>query len=282
MDGRPRTALDSREGLLDELLAIDDLGWSSGRGEHLLGYVRAHIVLPQVVAAGLRGPAADQAAATGWQVAWEALNGSAVREIESPWGWLWVAVRRAVRGELMGSLYLTNERNGWRARRPQGWVDLDYRFDPPVSLTRLVETGWDRPEDGPRMRLPLGRRLQEVVRTFVALGWEPRAAQAVVEAVALTAVSDGKRSAEARGWRPLATHLGLPPWQVRRVTVVLLGAPGWPGVMERLVTEGRQVLEDEGMRAAMRSTVASSWPTPVLAARRASRQGHQQPISVAS
>ena len=61
MDGRSRTALDSREGLLDELLAIDDLGWSSDRGEHLLCYVRAHIVLPQVVAAGLRGPAADQA-----------------------------------------------------------------------------------------------------------------------------------------------------------------------------------------------------------------------------
>ena len=52
-------ALDSREGLLQELIAIDAEGWGSARGERLLTYVRTHIVRPQVETSGLRGPAAS-------------------------------------------------------------------------------------------------------------------------------------------------------------------------------------------------------------------------------
>lgn len=265
--------LDSREGLLHELAALDLEGWGGERGERLLNYVRRHIVHPQVHAAGLRGPAAAQAEATGWEVAWEALNSPRIRLADSPWGWLWVAVRRAVQGELMGSIYLTSDRNSSRVRRA--------RSASPVSLTQLLERGWDQEEE-PSARAQLGSRLQAVVAALVQVGWERRAANAVVEGVAVTAVRDGKTSTEARGWRPLAIQLGLPPWQVRRVMVVLLGAPGWPGVVERMALEGDQVLAESGVRAALRSTLASSGPTPVLAARMASQPAERQPILAAS
>ncbi len=95
--------LDSREGLLEELFAIEAEGWGGPRGERLLSYVRSHIVAPQVAAAGLRGPAADQAEATGWAVAWETMATKSIRAARSPWGVLWIAVRRAIMGEVVAS-----------------------------------------------------------------------------------------------------------------------------------------------------------------------------------
>lgn len=276
-----RKALDSREGLLQELAAIDAEGWESERGERLLSYVRSHIVRPQVFQAGLRGLAADQAEATGWEVAWEAMTSATIRDAESPWGLLWVAVRRAVQGELMACVYLTNTRNSWRVRRAQEWTGGDPLFDPPVSLTGLIEEGWDRAEE-PEARVQLGPRLEAVIGALVAVGWEKRVAHAVVEGVALTAVRNGKAATDAQGWRPLAAKLGLQPWRVRRVMVVLLGAPGWPGAMERMTTEGPGALEEEGMRAALRSTITSSWPTPSLAARQATAGERLAPMKVAS
>jgi hypothetical protein len=89
----------------------------------------------------------------------------------------------------------------------------------------------------------------------------------VVEGVAVTAVRDGKASQEAKGWRPLARRLGLPPWQVRRVTVLLLGAPGWPGLVEQMTAEGCHILDGPSIAAALRSTAVSGWPPPPVAAR---------------
>lgn len=62
--------LNSREGLLAELEAVDAEGWEGDRGRRLLAYVRATIVRPQVLSARLTGPVAQQAEATGWEVAW--------------------------------------------------------------------------------------------------------------------------------------------------------------------------------------------------------------------
>lgn len=276
-----RKALDSREGLLHELAAIDAEGWESERGERLLSYVRSHIVRPQVFAAGLRGLGADQAEATGWEIAWETMTNTSIRNAESPWGLLWVAVRRAVQGELMACAYLTNTRNSWRVRRDQEWTGGDPLLDPPLSLTRLIEEGWERAEE-PAVRVQLGPRLEAVIGALVDVGWEKRTAHAVVEGVALTAVRNGKAATDAQGWRPLATKLGLPAWRVRRVMVVLLGAPGWPGIMERMTTEGPSALEEKGMRAALRSTITSSWPTPTLAARQATTGERLAPMQVAS
>jgi hypothetical protein len=72
-------ALESRAGPLAELAVIDTDGWEGPAAQRLLSYVRAHIVCPQVAAAGLRGPVADQAEATGWAVAWEAMARPSIR-----------------------------------------------------------------------------------------------------------------------------------------------------------------------------------------------------------
>ena len=261
--------LDTREGLIRELVAIEKAGWGSPTAKRLLRYVRVHIVRPQVTAAGLWGPAAEQAEATAWAVAWETLISTPIRAAQSPWGVLWIAVRRAVLGELVSCAHLVSPRNGWRtqgdnqAQGPAG----DHSFAPPVSLDRLVDLGWE-PRAVDDAATGLGPRLDAVVEALVEAGWERLPAHAVVEGVALGAVGNGKASTGAVGWRPLAAELGLPPWRVRRVTVLLLGAPGWPGVIERMVTEGEEILETPAINAALRSTVIASWPSPPMAAQR--------------
>lgn len=274
----PRCSLDTRQGLLGELAAIDVHGWDGPAGRRLLAYVRSHIVRPQVVAAGLRGRAAEQAEATGWAAAWEVLSRPGIRTATSPWGLLWVAVRRAVLGELVAGAHLAGARNAWRAesaRHAQGAAaGARGPADSAVSLDVLVARGWQPVAEPALSGVELGPRLEAIVTALVEAGWAQPAARGVVEAVAVTAVRDGKASAEALGWRPLAARLGLPPWQVRRVSVLLLGAPGWPGVVERMATQGRGVLEEPAMGAAVRSTVLGWWPPPPVAAR---RRGHPRP-----
>ena len=242
-------AIDTREGLLQELVTIDASGWESAAGQRLLSYV---LTRPSIHTAG------------------------------SPWGLLWVAVRKAIHGERLTADYQASVRNSWRAenaRLEQRKTGRAHTFARPLSLSLLLEEGWE-PETEPWACTGLGRRLEAVIESLVHVGWERRAAHAVVEGIALTAVRDGKASAEAKGWRPLAARLGLPPWQVRRVTVLLLGAPGWPGVVERMATDGCQVLEDDSIVAALRSTATSSWPPPPAAARRATHQ--RMPVPMAS
>ena len=257
--------LTSREGLLLELDAIDTEGWESDRGRSLLSYVRTAVVHPQVLSARLRGPGADQAEATGWEVAWEALASPRIREVQSPWGWIWVAVQRAISSEVMGARYLTTEDKGRRAFAAQASTDSATHLAPPLSLTQLVDRGWEREQRA--THLQLGPSLQAVVVALVAAGWEPRAAHAVLEGVISSVTRDGGGRNVAQGWRTLAARLGLPPWQVRRVSLALLGAPGWAGAIERIRDRGLVALEDSDLRAALRSTALSSLPTPVAAAR---------------
>lgn len=262
-----RSALDTREGLLAELPTIDLEGWDGAAARRLLAYVRAHLVRPQVVAAGLRGPAADQAEATGWAATWEVLSRPVVRTAASPWGLLWVTVRRAVLGEVVAGAHLSGVRNGWRMesvrREEQASNGQRRASDPPVSLGVLVERGWEPAAEPIEAGGELGPKLEAVVVALVDAGWRQGADRAVVEAVAVTAVRDGKASAEAVGWRPLATRLGLPPWQVRRVTVLLLGAPGWPGLVERMAAQGSGVLfgGDGQGRGEVGSGSPRSWPS---------------------
>lgn len=283
---RARTRLDTRDGLLAELTAVEEDGWDGATGRKLLAYVHSHLVRPQVVAAGLRGPAADQAEATGWAAAWEVLNQPSIRTATSPWGLVWVTVRRAVLGEVVAGTHVSGARNGWRverARREQQANDGQGRAsEPPVSLSVLVEDGWEPTAQPIEPGVELGPRLEQVVAGLVYAGWEQRAARAVVEAVADTALSDGKASGEVVGWRLVAARLGLPPWQVRRVTVLLLGAPGWPGVIERMALEGCHVLHEPSIKAAVRSTTLSRWPPPPAAARRAGLQADESWTPVAS
>jgi hypothetical protein len=258
--------------LLAKLKVIDVRGWDSPEGNELLSHVRAHIVRPQVFAFGLRGPVAAQAEASGWELAWELLNKARLRDAASPWGVLWIAVRRAIQGEMLSAAYQTSERKSWRAYRLLAAESM-----PPVSLTQLTDEGWEPPAPTV-VPIRIGADLVAVVAALAKAGWERRTAHAVVEAVAAAVARDRNR-AGIQGWRSLASRLDLPPWQVRRVAAVLLGGPGWSGVVERMATRGPVALEDPDVVAALRATNDRKLPTSALAGRLAAADN---PISAAS
>jgi hypothetical protein len=55
------------------------------------------------------------------------------------------------------------------------------------------------------------------------------------------------RGPEPRGgWRTLAQATGLPPWQLRRLSVLLCGAPNWRGLIEVMTDTGHVFLHDSG------------------------------------
>jgi len=269
-----------RDGLLAVLDVIDRTGWDSPTGESLLEYVRKTVVLPAVGSVGIRGSAADQAEASAWSATWEAMTGPYLRGAESPWGVLWATARRAALGEAVAGDFGTGARKAWRAlastdpgiARSQGagagspanGVGL-------VSLDALADAGYelaDRTPDGRRS----GAHLSAVVLALVGAGWSEPVARRTIDELAAVVNLDDRGGAWPQGWRELAAHLGLPPWQVRRVAIVLLGAQGWPGLLERLVLEGPDVLTDPPMRAALRSTTLWWLPNPITAAERAERR----------
>jgi hypothetical protein len=270
---RPAVRRD-RVGLLAALDSVDQDGWDSQAGRTLLLYVRDDVVRPVVVAVGLRGAVADQAEATGWSAAWEVLTSPGLRTVDSPWGVLWVAVRRAVLGDVVAGTFATSQRSAWRLAH----ADNAERRPRLVSLSTLIDTGREPPNDAWLEAPRPGPLLDLVVEALAAAGWEVGKARTVVEAVAASATRDGKASSDAQGWRRVAAHLGIPPWQVRRVTIVLLGAPGWPGLVERVACRGPGVLEEPEAMAALRSTAVSWLPSPASAARRAAACRGRGPV----
>jgi hypothetical protein len=134
----PRITRD-QPGLLDALAAIDIEGWEGHTATALLHYVRTEIVRPLTIDVGLRGAAASQAEATGWETVWVTLTKPSLRTAASPWGVLWQAARRAVLGEIVAAKYATEERRGRSlddaARSGEG--------GPLASLDALASTGWE-------------------------------------------------------------------------------------------------------------------------------------------
>ena len=270
-----------REGLLAILGDIDRAGWNCPVADELLTYVRATVVRPNVAATGLTGAAAEQAEATAWEATWEALARPSLRSARSPWGVLWATARRAAFGELVAGTYCTDVWTGWRLARPdsEDGVAGDqlaggsgvFRHHPPVSLADLADRGIELPAH-PQLSGPASSTLlSAVVRALVDAGWSEGPAELIVDAVSGGAEDDSRTRSGARGWRHLAQAFDMPPWQVRRVTIVMLGAPGWPGLVERLATDGQRVLADPGLLAALRSTVVAWSPSPATAARRAAQ-----------
>ena len=278
-----------RGGLLAVLDVIERTGWDSPTGESLLEYVRKTVVRPAVGSVGIRGSAADQAEASAWSATWEAMTGPYLRRAESPWGVLWATARRAALGEVVAGDFGTGTRKAWRAfasadpgiarsigtgpESPGNGVGL-------VSLDALADAGYelaDRTPDGTCS----GARLSAVVLALVQEGWSEPVARRTIDEVAAVVDLDDRRGAWPQGWRELAAHLGLPPWQVRRVAIVLLGAQGWPGLLERLVLEGPDVLTDPPMLAALRSTTLWWLPNPITAAERAARRARRPSIKAA-
>jgi hypothetical protein len=212
---RRRLAL-SRHDLHARLRRVDAEGWDGPAASELLGYVRENLVRIQVSAAGLSGPAAGQAEATGWEAAWEVLASPAIRTAPWPWSLLRIAVRRAVRGEWAAGLYLTKARTAWELRAQ---ADRRVWEGSPVSWDRLVADGYEPVAAADRPGQPL---LAGVVGLLVEVGWEPDEAAEVVLRLAEVAVPG--RGGTVMGWRLVAAEMGLPQWQVHRVVLALEAA----------------------------------------------------------
>jgi len=133
----------TREGLLAALSVIAEEGWDGPTWRALLAHVRTDVVRPHV--ASLRGLAAEQAEASGWETVWEALAGPAIRRARSPWGVLWTTARRAVVGEVIADAYGVRVRTAWRrARRDvDGPVSgRQSRFDDPGGQQHHLGAGF--------------------------------------------------------------------------------------------------------------------------------------------
>jgi len=231
-------------------------------------------VRPLVRIVGVGGLAAEQAEATGWATAWEVLRGPSLREAASPWGVVWVAVRRAILGEVVAGEYVTAPRAAWRIRpstttgtaaaTDAGGVSVGGAgvVERPVSLDRLADRGYE-PAAGVGTAQGYGAQVIDVIVSgFVEAGWCPVLARRVVVQIAATAPRTPGALGRACGWRHLAVEVGIAPWQARRATIVVLGGGGWPGLARRVHEEGPSVLGDRQVRRAIRSTLSPGLPTP--------------------
>ena len=244
----------SREALFARLDQIDVEGWDSPVGRDLLRNVRRTIVCSCVRLSGLRGREAMEAEATAWTAAWESLSSAYLRETDAPMNVLWAVVRRAVATDVLANRWLTDDRECWRLSPqpvdPEADLARPDHAQPPLSLDGLLHAGMDRPHGGAD-ETPL---LDRVTAALVDAGWSRPTAALTVQAIAANARTEGYRFGIASGWRRLAQSLGLPAWQVRRLTLLVVGAPGWPGLVERLATEGDGALDETDVRTAIRAT----------------------------
>jgi len=261
-----RVALRDGRRLLEDLARIDTFGWSHPVATALLVFVRDDLVRPLVQSEGLRGLAAEQAEATGWEAAWETLNSPGLRAAPSPWGVVWTVVRRAVRQEAVAAKYCTGLDRAWRVR-------AHCRSGPaltPVSWDRLAEVGIE-PDLACDSRDPeqFGTSLTAIVEAMTGVGWDRDCATTLVRLLADTSQPGVDRARVKVGWRPIAAELGLPPWQVRRTMVLLLGEPGWEGLLPRVRRGGVGVLTGVAVVAAVRSTTTQWMRPPGRAASRA-------------
>jgi hypothetical protein len=283
--GAGRTWVDTRstEVLLAALDRITTEGWDGPTAGELLRVVRSRIVVPLVAASRLQGAAAEQAEASGWERAWEVLSGSSLRQARHPWSVLWVAVRRAVRDEVAATVMQTSVRAAWRysptrTDRPGRRGETRTRVDGPVSLEALPFEPLDDHLGAPA----LGGGLGSLADTLVAAGWAEDQAVALLEAACDHLAQRPPRRGVVLGWRSVAEATGLPQWQVRRVMVLLCGAPGWPGALERLACDGPTALAAPDLRAAVASTVVSHRRPPNEAAEQVAARMRRRALKAAS
>jgi hypothetical protein len=276
---QPRGAVATAELLLAALERIEVEGWDRETGRAVLDYAMKHVVRPAVRAVGCTGSDAEYAEATGWSAAWEALSAGSLRSAASPWGVVTAAVRYAVLNERMAETYGTDSRSAWRVHRftktsgtsgrqvAGDWLKV---ADPaaltrPVSLTAMCDAGYDQPA-APAPLDGSGRCLPAITDLLVRHGWRRELAGAAVLHIADHARQNPAGAPKAHGWREMSLELGIPPWRARRVTVLLLGAPGWPGLVERVATGGVAALSGPAIAAAVRATSDASMRPPARAA----------------
>jgi hypothetical protein len=256
---RARMTMRDNDRLRADLALVREVGWEHPAATALLRFVREDLVRPMVIREGLRGLAAGQAEASGWAVAWETLRSPALGDASSPWGIVWTEVLREVRAEAVSARYCTAPGRAWQLRGPSG--------QPPtpqcISLDVLLEKGGETTlASGSADTVSgLGGLLDVVVDAMCDVGWELPVATELVEAISGLSPEEVGTTRRKGGWRQLAEQLGLPPWKVRRVMVLLLGEPGWEGLIARVQRDGPAALVDVGVAAALRSTVVE-WMRP--------------------
>ena len=225
-------------------------GWDSSAGRDLLDGVRRTVVVPVVRRSGLRGPAADQAEASGWEAAWDALRRPSARTAENPGGMVWTAVRRAVHAEVelgraMRSAPGTDAKG---SQVPDRVVAVRH-----VSLDRLMDSGWQPTQVWSSYDDPTGVLLPRLVSGLVDAGWEPADAADAIAMLAQHAAPRRSGPASTR-WRWAALRLGVPEWRVPRLAVLLLGGSSSAGVIELGARHGPEIIDDAAVREALRST----------------------------
>ena len=248
--------------LMTMLEHVAQEGWDGPAGRRLLTFVRERLARPLAVGAGLRGLAASQAEASAWQAAWEVLAFQDLRHTDKPWGVVWRAAQRAVTGEVVSARYGVAPRGAWRLVHG-GVPQL-------VGLDVLLALGLDAsPDDRPPTALSLAGAYEAAVAALRDVGWPAETAHRIVAEVADMPEPGSRRGWVAVGWRSMAAHLDLPPWQARRLCVALLGTPTWPGLLARMIVDGPDAQHQRAMRAALRCTRVRRLRSPVLTALRA-------------
>jgi hypothetical protein len=242
----------SREELSEALARVAVEGWDGPSATAFLELVKTDVVQPLVRTAGLCGAAARQAEATGWAMAWETLRRPSLLDAASPWGVLWVAVRRAVFGEKVAADNVSEPRTAWRLCGRRG------RIEPVMtrteSLDRLAALGVEGRT--PALRESAGSGiLDDLAEAFVRAGWPEGLARRLVFQIAATAPHPSRRTEGGHGWRHLAVELGIQPWQARRATLLVLGSPEHPGLAERAVREGAHILREDDVQRALREII---------------------------
>jgi hypothetical protein len=78
-----------------------------------------------------------------------------------------------------------------------------------------------------------------------------------------------------RGWRAAAASLGLEPWQLRRLALLVAGGRDHAGLLELVVSEGRDVLGKPAVKRSIATTLRRWAPCPssLLAAQYPARRG---------
>lgn len=213
----------SPEGLHGRLELIADQGWDSPVGCQLLTEIRDAVVRPVVRASRLRGPAADQAEASGWSAAWDAIRRPSARSALNPGGMVWSAVQRAVHAEVRAAIRVGVPTDGL------------------AELVGSGAPGGTTPEPTAEVSL-----LGPIAELLVSAGWPRDVISDVL--VGLGDAGDG------RAWRRISRELAQPAWQVRRVAVLVLGRPGQRGLLGLVATDGVIVLRHPAAVAAARAT----------------------------
>lgn len=246
--------------LHEHLSRVDVVSWDSPLGRSVLEAVRTRIVCPAVRRSGLRGAAADQAEASAWAAAWDALRRPSARLATNPAGMAWVAARRAIAQELAagdapgsGGPPLGLMADG--ASDGSGWEIRSGSLDPEAcgeSQARVAhwELGSTR----------LGPAVETIVEALVEAGWRRALAEDAIVLLAEHAVCRAGRPEIP--WRTVAEILGTPHWQMRRLAILLVGPTDGPGLVALVSTHGVVVLDDPLIRAAIRSTTRKWAPGP--------------------